>query len=136
EKVLRPRLTAQIGHQPEHRLAVAPCARTNGVAGGDEEGAPVAADPARRPDAATPPASAPADHVPRVPQAEADHRAMVIAAIAVMPAVRDIDPAAQNGERAALVLKPGIKMFSAGGQSLGDFDRPARQWRAVRERQG
>jgi hypothetical protein len=53
-----------------------------------------------------------------------------------MPAVRHIDPASENGERAALVLKPGIEMLSADGQRLGDVDRPARQWRAVLERQG
>src|SRR5271166_5861227 len=61
---------------------------------------------------------------------------MIITAVAGMPAVRHIDPAVENGERAALVLKPGVEMLSAGGERLGDVDRPARQWRAVLERQG
>ena len=58
---------------------------------------------------------------------------MIIAAIAVMPAVRDVDLAVENGERAALILKPGVEMLSAGGERLGDVDRPARQWCAVFE---
>jgi hypothetical protein len=52
---------------------------------------------------------------------------MIIAAIAVMPAVRHIDAAAKNCERAALVLKPGVEMLSAGGERLGNVDRPTRR---------
>ena len=60
---------------------------------------------------------------------------MIVPAIAVMPAVRHIDPAVQNGERAALVLKSGIEMLSPAGQRLGNVDGPAGYWRAVLERQ-
>src|SRR6202043_3626695 len=38
EKLLWPPFVTQIGHQPDDRFAVAPCARAEGVAGGDAEG--------------------------------------------------------------------------------------------------
>jgi hypothetical protein len=43
-----------------------------------------------------------------------------------MPAIRHIDPAVENGERAALVLEPGIEMLSVGGERLGDVEGLAR----------
>jgi hypothetical protein len=45
-----------------------------------------------------------------------------------MAAKRDIDPAIEDRERAALVLEAGIETVSASRQRIGDIDGPARQY--------
>ena len=97
---------------------------------------PVAGDPARRPDAAARRAGAPGDDLGGVGQADADDPAVIAAAIAEMPAIGDIDPAVEDGERAALVLIGVVEAPALRRQRGGDVDRPARQNGAVLQRHG
>ena len=53
----------------------------------------------------------------------------------VETAVRHIQPVAGNGQRATLVLRAGTETHVHGAQRVGHIHRPARQHRAVGERQ-
>src|SRR5580704_8148979 len=97
----------EVERKPEHRLAVAPGRGAERVAGGHEQRLADRADPARRPDAATPCAGCPADDGLRILEGNPDDPAMVIAAIAVMPAEWHVDHAIDDGQRAALILAGG-----------------------------
>src|SRR5206468_3467219 len=104
EIALRAVVTTQIRGQAKDRLAVAPARNVDRIAGGDKQRAAVAGDPARRPDPPSPPPRAPTDDIARIAQANADDPAAIVPAIAVMPAEGHIDPAVEEGERAALIL--------------------------------
>src|SRR5262249_9118669 len=95
---------AQIRTQAEHGLAIAPLARVQGVAGGDEEIAAVAAEAGGRPDAAAAPARAPAADAMGIGERDADDHAVILAAIAEMPAERHVKCVVEDHEGAALTL--------------------------------
>ena len=126
----------QIGREPEHRLAIGPVARAHGVAGRDIERDPVAGDAARRPDTAAAAARPPRRDTLRIAERHADDPAVVIAAIAVKTAIRDIEGPIEDRERAALVLHTRIEALALGLQHVGNIDRPPGQGRAVFQRQG
>src|SRR6516165_8891872 len=87
-------------------------------------------------DPTAPPAGAPADDVARVLHADADYPAVIVPAIAVMTPIGDIDVSVEDGECAALVLIASVETLAARCERFGDIDRPARQGRAVLQRQG
>ncbi len=95
----------------------------------------VAADPARRPDAAAAPARRPACHVFRVLQGDADDPPAILPAIAVVPAERHVERAVEDDQGAALVLVARMKAIGFRVERIRDVDRPAGQRRAVLERQ-
>src|SRR5205085_4719485 len=97
---------------------------------------PVAGDAARRPDTAAAAAGPPRRDTLRIAERHADDPAVVIAAIAVKTAIRDIEGAIEDRERAALVLHTRIEALAFGPQHVGDIDRPPGQGRAVFQRQG
>jgi hypothetical protein len=136
EEIGRLLIVAQAAMQPNDRLPVLPEIGSHRVAGGDKQRLPVAADAARRPDAAAARPRAPGDDVAGVAQADADDPAMVVAAIAGMAAIRDEHPALEDRQRAALVLVRRVERKPLGGERIGDIDRPAGQRSAVAERQG
>src|SRR5215472_4235266 len=109
EEVLQPVIMMKLGGKAKDRLAVAPGRRADRIAGSDEQRAAIAGDAARRPDTAAPPARAPADHVAGIPKGNTDDPAAVVAAIAGVPPEGHKDAAAEDGERAALVLKARVE---------------------------
>src|SRR5437764_1874423 len=126
---------AQIGVQPEHRLAIRPVPRAKRVAGRDIERLPVAGDPARRPDAAAAPTGPPGRDTLRIGQWHTDDPAVVIAAIAEKPAIGYVQRAVEEQQRAALVLHPRIEGLALCPQRVSDIDRPAGEGSAVLQRQ-
>src|SRR5205814_999719 len=107
EIALRIVIAMQIGGQAKDRLTVAPGRNIERIAGGNKQRAAVAGDPARRPDPPSPSTRAPANDIAGIAQANAGDPAAIVPAIAVMPAIGHIDPAVEDGQRAALVLRAG-----------------------------
>jgi hypothetical protein len=133
KKILRPVVATKIGGDPKDCLAVAPGRGVDRIAGGDVERAAIAGDPARHPDPAARASGAPADDVAGIGQTNADDPAAIVAAITVMPAIGDIDPAVKEGERAALVLIASAEALALCRERPGDIDGPSGQRRAVLE---
>src|SRR5206468_1169943 len=84
---------AEVEREPEHRLAVGPIARAERVPGCNVKPLAVARDAARRPDAAAPAAGSPGGYVGGIAQRNADHPAVIVAAIPEKPAIGHIERA-------------------------------------------
>src|SRR5204863_1349242 len=77
----------------------------------------------------------PAHDFPRVSEGDAHDPAAILAAIAEMPAERDVERAVENDQCAALVLVARVETLTLGLERLRHVDGPARQDRAVLERE-
>ncbi len=86
----------QIREHAKDCLAIAPLPRPEGIAGRKKQRAPVTGDPARSPDAAAARPRMPADNIAGIVQIDADDPAAVVAAIAKMSAIRNIDAARED----------------------------------------
>src|SRR5207302_10023703 len=107
-------------------LACGPGARRQSVTGDGEETPPIGGNATRSPNAATACTSGPGTRAVSTPQRYPDDPAVVITAIAEVPAVGHVERIAENRERAALILNSGSKTLATRLQSGFDIDRPAR----------
>src|SRR5260370_34701591 len=125
----------QNGCQSEYALPVGPARDRKRVSRRHEQRAPVAADPAWRPDAAAAPARRPACELLRILQGHTQDPAVILAAVPEVAAERHVDRAVENGQCTPLVLVAGVEALAASLERLRHVDGPARQDRAVLERE-
>ena len=97
--------------------------------------AAVKGDPAGRPDAALAARGPPGRKRRRLVKTQPDHPAVKVATLAIVAAIGHVEFVAGQGERATLALRGGFEGHAERAQRVGHIHRPARQHRAVGERQ-
>src|ERR1700722_17240740 len=122
----------KVGTEPQHRFAIAPFLDEYGVAGGDEQRLSIAGDPALRPDAGAAPPAREVHRLGRIALGDGEDNPMIDAAIAGEAAEGNEDLAAEQSERAALVLR---RRVEPSAHRRRHVDWPAGLDRSVDKRQ-
>ena len=115
----------QIGRQANDGFAAHPRTRSEGVAGCNKQGLSIGDRPAGRPNAAAARRRRPSDNFARIVQGDSHHPPVIVAAIAVMAAERNVKTSVRNSQRATLILIAGVESLATTPKRLRDVDRPA-----------
>src|SRR5271156_4283084 len=131
EVVTGARRTFEIGAEPHDGLTIGPFLGVLGVAGGDEERAPVVTHATGRPHATSFGTRGPNRDRAGIVEAYSHYPAVIRSAVTEVPAIRYKEHAVDDHQRTALVLYARRECEPARPDGLGDVHREAGKNRAI-----